>query len=185
MEKLLESKYIDDVYVDIDFDKKEIEHIVKDFDKFIFFNRRDELCKKETTIVPLLDSFIERYRIDGKILQTHVTNPLVKHETFRRLIDRSNELDTDIFSVTKLKKRLYWKNGIEINHDKNKLIETQELEEIYEENSCIYIFKANNFRKEKTRITKNSKMVEISQIEAIDIDEEWELKMCDSLLKHK
>ena len=28
MEKLLESKYIDDVYVDIDFDKKEIEHIL-------------------------------------------------------------------------------------------------------------------------------------------------------------
>ena len=38
------------------------------------------------------------------------------------------------------------KNGKPYNHDPNKLIRTQDLEPLYEENSGFYIFTKNSFK---------------------------------------
>ena len=64
------------------------------------------------------------------------TNPLVKAETFDKAI---NDFFTNLpkkdslFSVNKYQTRLWDKYGKAINHNKNILLKTQDLEPLYEE----------------------------------------------------
>ena len=49
------------------------------------------------------------------------------------------------FTVNAIQTRFYTKNGKPINHNPKKLIPTQELDKIYEENSNLYIFSKESF----------------------------------------
>ena len=52
-----------------------------------------------------------------------------------------------LFSVTEHRVRCYDKDRNPINHNPRKLIRTQDLSPIYEENSNFYIFSRNSFKK--------------------------------------
>ena len=117
-------------------------------------------------------------------LQTHSTNPLLKTETIDRAIEaffRQNKHDS-LFSVTELHTRLYWSVGTPVNHDPSKLTRTQDLEPIYEENSCLYIFSRESFNTKKNRIGESPMMFPIDRFEAVDIDEEYDFILAESIL---
>ena len=81
------------------------------------------------------------------------------------------------FSVTKIQERLYDANGIPVNHIIDELVQTQDLEPIYIENSGFYIFTKESFKKNNSRISEDSRMFETKFPENIDIDnfEDFEL----------
>ena len=56
-----------------------------------------------------------------------------------------------LFSVTKIQKRLYDQLGRAVNHKPEILLRTQDLPPLYEENSCIYIFKKEHLVDLRTR----------------------------------
>ncbi|MCC6298421.1 MAG: acylneuraminate cytidylyltransferase family protein [Anaerolineales bacterium] len=121
-------------------------------------------------------------------LQTHSTNPLLKPETVSNAIQLllTNYPNYDsLFSVTRLQTRLYDKDGNAINHNPKELIQTQDLPPVYEENSCIYIFKRENLIAKRHRISDKPLLFEIAADEAWDIDEELDFAICDFLLKRK
>ena len=62
-----------------------------------------------------------------------------------------------------------------MNHDPSKLLRTQDLEPWFEENSNIYIFTEESFKKTGARIGENAMMFEVPKFEAIDIDnpQDW------------
>lgn len=118
-------------------------------------------------------------------LQTHSTNPLLKHETVSRAIKSflaGYPNHDSLFSVTRLQTRLYDQHGRAINHDPAVLIQTQDLPPIFEENSCLYIFTRENLIKRHHRIGERPMMFEIDAEEAWDIDEELDFEICDFLL---
>jgi len=78
-----------------------------------------------------------------------------------------------LFSVTPVKTRFYWPDGTGINHDLRHLIRTQDLEPIYEENSCFYIFSRQTNLKHESRLGSRPMMFPIDRLEAADIDD-WE-----------
>ena len=121
-------------------------------------------------------------------LQTHSTNPLLKAETISRAIQAFHAnypaLDS-LFSVTRLRTRLYDQHGRAINHDPAVLIQTQDLPPVYEENSCLYIFTRQNLLRRHHRISEKPLMFEIDPEEAWDIDEELDFAICDFLLGQK
>ena len=119
-------------------------------------------------------------------LQTHSTNPLLRTETIDSSIKKFiNQSECDsLMGVTELKTRLYWPNGKGINHDPRKLIKTQELPPVYEENSCIYMFSRDMFLKRKQRIGDNPLFFPINPIEAIDIDEESDFLIAESIKRY-
>jgi N-acylneuraminate cytidylyltransferase len=86
-------------------------------------------------------------------------------------------------SVTEFKSRFYWPDGRGINHDPKNLIKTQELEPIYEENSCIYMFSRKTFLERKNRIGESPMLYPIDPIEAVDIDEESDFLIAESIKK--
>ena len=66
-----------------------------------------------------------------------------------------------------------WNSKLEpYNHKLNDEPTTQNLNELYNENSCFYIFSKKSFFKNMNRIGKRAKMIVLPQTESFDLDEE-------------
>lgn len=129
--------------------------------------------------------------VDGdQFLMTHVTNPLVRPETFDKAIScfhkalKNKECDS-LFSVNKMQERLYSDTGAPINHDPELLLPTQHLNPIYKENSNIYIFSRQIFLKRNTRIGSSPFMFEMDQTESIDIDNCQDWLIAEALIEKR
>ncbi|MBT3321190.1 MAG: acylneuraminate cytidylyltransferase family protein [Anaerolineae bacterium] len=121
-------------------------------------------------------------------LQTHSTNPLLRSETITAGIQAFFEgypAQDSLFSVTRLQTRLYDRHGAAINHNPKKLIQTQDLPPVYEENSCIYLFNRENLIEFNHRVGKNPLLFEIPALEAVDIDEESDFEIADILMRQR
>lgn len=181
MESLGRSRFISEVIINTD--SPEIaEDAERNFGATIHM-RPDWLCGDMVGPSPLLEYDIER--TDGEyFLQTHSTNPMLTTETIDTAIQAffgQSHCDS-LFSVTPLKTRMYWSDGRGINHDPDRLIRTQDLEPIYEENSCMYVFSRASFTERRNRIGRNPMMFDMDRYEAIDIDEEYDFAFAEALM---
>ena len=170
MEALSKCKHIKEIVINTD--SLEIaDNAKKHFDVKIL-KRPDFLLGDMVGIQPLIEYDLSQ--TNGEYyLQTHSTNPLLKAETIDKAIETffaQNDYDA-LFSVTSVKTRFYWKDGTGINHNPKHLIRTQDLEPIYEENSCFYIFSKKTNQKVKNRLGSKSLMFPIDRFEATDIDD--------------
>jgi CMP-N-acetylneuraminic acid synthetase len=121
-------------------------------------------------------------------LQTHSTNPLLRPQTISAAIlaFMANRASKDsLFGVTELRTRLYDQHGGAINHNPQELLRTQDLQPIYEENSCLYIFTRENLLKHKHRIGATPLLFPIPRDEAWDIDEEFDFQVVDFLMRQR
>ena len=119
-------------------------------------------------------------------LQTHSTNPLLKPETISKAIQSliSNLPAYDsLFSVTRLQTRLWDQLTLPVNHNPDILLRTQDLPPIYEENSCLYIFKRETLLQRRNRLGERPLMFEIDRNEAWDIDEELDFQIAEFLIR--
>ncbi len=118
-------------------------------------------------------------------LQTHSTNPLLRPETIRAAIaaffEAYPEKDS-LFGVTRLQTRLWDGEGKPLNHDPQVLLRTQDLEPVFEENSCLYIFERELFQQRRNRLGLRPLLYEIAPEESWDIDEELDFKVAEALL---
>jgi CMP-N-acetylneuraminic acid synthetase len=124
-------------------------------------------------------------RTDADIyLQTHATNPLLKAETIahalKLFVESEGEYDS-LFSVNAFQSRFYTNEGVPVNHDPEDLIPTQDLDPVYEENSCIYVFTSESFAKKNRRIGLKPLMFPTPNIESIDIDDEFTFRLAELL----
>ena len=183
LESLSKSQYIDEIIINTD--SEEIaENASANFD-VIILKRPEELCGDMVSMSPLIKHDIS-HTSGSLFLQTHSTNPLVKTETIDRAIETFYKLsDHDsLFTVTPMWTRIFWKDGEPINHDPDNLIRTQDLDPIYEENSCLYLFSRDIFNKRENRLGFNPKMMVMDPIESIDIDEEHDFQLAEYFINH-
>lgn len=185
---LLKSEYIKEVVINTDI-KSIAEEVTELFKNVRVIDRPKELCGDYISINSLIA--YDMSQSEGEhFLQTHSTNPLLTTETINKAILKyfnNFEKFDSLFSVTRLQKRFYTPNGSPINHDpKDHLLRTQDLPSIYEENSCIYIFSRDSFKKANNhRIGLKPQMFEINLHESIDIDEESDFILAEALYKIK
>ena len=122
-------------------------------------------------------------------LQTHSTNPLLGVETINHAIAlflRGYPRQHDsLFSVTPIHTRLWDTKGRALNHDPNRLIRTQDLPPLYEENSCLYLFSAETLVETGSRIGVRPLLFPIAAEEAWDIDEELDFHFAEYLYRHR
>lgn len=118
-------------------------------------------------------------------LQTHSTNPLLRPETISRalrtFIEHYPAYDS-LFSVTRVQTRFWDALARPVNHNPAILLRTQDLPPLYEENSCLYLFKRQTLELHRTRIGERPYLFEIEKTEAQDIDEESDFLIADLLL---
>ncbi len=188
MQSLLASKYIEKVAIDTDSDI-----IAKDAkenfgDKVIIIDRPKEIQGDFVSMNNIIEYDLSQ--LDGvHFIQTHSTNPLVRHTTIDKAIEQYfDELDKydSLFSVTRLQTRLYDKKAKPINHNPNELLRTQDLEPLFEENSNFYIFSKQAFADaDHKRIGLKPQIFEVNKLEAVDIDEPEDFKLAELLHIHK
>jgi CMP-N-acetylneuraminic acid synthetase len=186
MDTLLRSKYINKVVVNTDGDKIKSDLLLNYKERVIVIDRNLEVCGNYVSMNKVIESDI--IKIDSDIyIQTHSTNPLLKTSTIDSAIKKMISLletnkNASIFSVLKTQKRFYKKDVTPMNHDPKMLV-TQHLEPIYEENSCFYIFTKESFFNNESRIGSTPFMFEIDKIESTDIDEPEDFIIAEVLHK--
>ena len=186
MDTLLQSKYINKVVVNTDGDKIKSDLLSNYKERVIVIDRNLEVCGNYVSMNKVIESDI--IKIDSDIyIQTHSTNPLLKTSTIDSAIKKMISLletnkNASIFSVLKTQKRFYKKDVTPMNHDPKMLV-TQHLESIYEENSCFYIFTKESFFNNESRIGSTPFMFEIDKIESTDIDEPEDFIIAEVLHK--
>jgi CMP-N-acetylneuraminic acid synthetase len=185
MEALSKSKYIQEIIVNTD--SPEIaENAKNNFEKITILERPDFLLGDMVTIQPLIAYDLSQ--TNGEFfLQTHSTNPLVTTETIDKAIEvffSQTEHDA-LFSVTEIRQRFYWKDGSGVNHDRRVLIRTQDLDPIFHENSCFYIFSRETNIKTQSRLGDNPLMFPMDRLEAADIDDMEDFYWAEFLLQRR
>lgn len=174
LDTLLRSSFIDNVIVNTDSLKIE-EDINDNFSgKVLVINRPQSLCGDYVSMNEIIKHDINHFPSDI-YLQTHSTNPLLELDTIDNALKKMTSFISDkqydsIFSVTKIQKRFYKKDATPMNHNPKMLV-TQHLEPIFEENSCFFIFTKKSFEDNAGRIGSKPFMFEINKIEATDIDD--------------
>ncbi len=121
-------------------------------------------------------------------LQTHSTNPLLKIETIERAIAELREAvpaHDSLFGVTRLQTRLWDGLARPLNHNPNILLRTQDLPPVFEENSCLYLFRRETLVARHNRIGDRPILFEIDRLEAQDIDEEADFVLAEMLYRRR
>lgn len=163
-----------------------VEGISERFPAVRLIQRPSHLCADRVPMNEILLHDIEQVPADF-YLQTHSTNPLLSPETISQAIQAflADRERTSLFSVTRMQTRLWTEDGKPINHNPAELLRTQDLPPIFEENSCIYLFKRETLLNYKNRLGDKPRVFEIDPAEAWDIDEELDMTIVESLLARR
>lgn len=144
-------------------------------------DRKPELCGDTVSMNLILADDIAAVSADT-YLMTHTTNPMLSAETIHAALARYSAglaagTADSLFTVNKIQTRFYREDASPVNHDPDNLIQTQDLEPWFEENSNLYIFSAPSFATTKARIGKKPLLHVMDKMEAVDIDtpEDWAL----------
>ncbi|MEA3510348.1 MAG: acylneuraminate cytidylyltransferase family protein [Actinomycetota bacterium] len=169
------------IYVDTD-----DAHIAADagtLDDVVVIRRRPDLIGDGVSVNLLIKAFLEAHDCEH-VIQTHATNPLLRAGTVDAAVDQyfSDGSTSSLFAVTRHQARFYLGDMTAINHDPAELLPTQDLAPLYMENSNFYIFSRDGFLEHDRRVTDDTAMFEMDPIEAIDIDEERDFEMAETLL---
>ncbi|WP_254822990.1 cytidylyltransferase domain-containing protein [Haloglomus halophilum] len=174
---------VDEIVVNTD--SPEIGSEAKEFDATVI-DRPEQL---QGDYVPMNDIILyDVERVDADLyLQTHCTNPLLRSGTIRDAVAmlEENESCDSVFSVTSLQTRLWDDNCRPINHERDQLQRTQDLDPVYEENSNIYLFTQDSVESRENRIGDRPMMFPMEEEEAIDIDEPIDFRIAEFLHKDR
>ncbi|MDC1279819.1 acylneuraminate cytidylyltransferase family protein [Pelagibacteraceae bacterium] len=182
LDTLIAIKEIDHVIINTDARETLLEKGLIETDRVIIRNRKQEICGDTISMNLIIQDDIENINADI-YLMTHTTNPLISGNTIKEALEsflkNLNNKDRNIdslFTVDKIQNRFYRKNCSAVNHDPNNLLRTQDLEPWFEENSNLYIFTKESFKRTKARIGKKPMMYETPKFESIDIDtkDDWD-----------
>jgi CMP-N-acetylneuraminic acid synthetase len=181
VQSLLETARVNRVVIDTDSEVIGVDAAAA-FPEVEVLDRPEEL---RGGMVPMNDVLLNDVRrLDADLfLQTHSTNPFLRSVSIDDAIERLQEDGTadSLFSVTRLQTRLWSADGVPMNHDRDRLVRTQDLEPLYEENSCIYIFSRKSLEKTGNRIGDRPILYELPAHEAWDIDDESDFFIAEAM----
>lgn len=155
------------------------------FSKVKIWERPEELRGHHISMNSIIANELSHLEGDH-FLQTHATNPLLGAETIRKAISAyfdQKEHDA-LFSVTSRRSRFYDDKSLPVNHNPKKLINTQDLAPLYEENSCLYLFSREAFHAGvNNRLGVSPAMFVTHPYESHDIDTEEDFVLAELLWK--
>ena len=175
-DKLNNLSDVEKIIINTDAEEKKILDTLKDSSKLIIRKRASALIGHEISMNKILQDDIRDIK-SSIYLMTHSTNPLISIRTIEQAIVKFKEILIEgkydsLFSVTKVQERFYRGDGSPVNHNPKNLIQTQDLEPWFSENSNLYLFTSSSFNSTNARIGKYPYLFETSKTETIDIDTE-------------
>lgn len=173
---LLKSKKIDDVYVYCS--NEEIKKYIPEGVKYL--KRSESLDQDTTKMNEVLKCFANEVKADIYVM-THTTAPFISVESIEKGIDSVAGGEHDSSFAAKKIQDFLWKDGVPFNYELDNIPRTQDLPPLYEETSGFYIYKSNVINNFGRRIGNNPYIVEVSEIEAVDIDELEDFMIADAI----
>ena len=169
-------------HIVVNTDSEEVVEKVKPFPKVIIHERPMELRGHQVPMNAVLAHDLGMLG-EGHYLQTHVTNPLLTGETVTRAVTAyfaGLAGHDSLFSATPIQNRFFFPNGTPVNHDPAVLMNTQDLDPLYEENSCIYLFSFRSFfENNRNRVGRRYAMFPMTKLESCDIDTEEDFLLAE------
>lgn len=157
------------------------EEICKYIPEGIKFLKRDSYLDLSTTSFnKVLSTFAEKVKADFYIL-THATAPFISAETFYKTIEiiKTGKYDS-VLTVSELKEFL-WKNNEPFNYSPEDIPRTQDLEPLYSETCGMYAYSRNLILNENRRIGHRPYLLNVSKIEALDVNEPIDFEICNAV----
>lgn len=190
LDSLLAVEEIDEVVINTDARHILAENGLTDGPRVTIRDRKPELIGDTVSMNLILADDIAAVEA-GTYLMTHTTNPMLSAETIGAALARYREQTAagtadSLFTVNRIQTRFYREDGSPVNHDPDNLVQTQDLEPWYEENSCLYLFSRESFAATDARIGKAPVMHETPALESVDIDtpDDWDLACAVAAIKH-
>ncbi len=124
----------------------------------------------------------------GLILQTHATNPFLSATTVMAAITALRAAwpaHDSLVAVSRRHVRLWDHRGQPLNHDPGRLLPTQDLAPVFEENSCLYLFTTETLRTHANRIGVRPLMWATPPLESLDIDDEADFALAEAWHAHR
>lgn len=149
------------------------------------FLKRDPYYDLSTTpFNEVLISFAELIDADVYVL-THATAPFMTAKSISIGVDKvkSNKYDSAV-AVNKLQE-FVWKDGRPFNYDLENIPRTQDLEALYTETCGLYVYTKDLILNKKRRIGDTPYLVEVSKIEACDINTLSDFLIADAIFQMK
>ena len=173
LDTLLSIEEIDKIIINTDARQILFANGLEESSRILIRARKPELCGDEVSMNRIIEDDIDAVPADT-YLMTHTTNPLLSALTIKEAVDAYEAApDKDsLFTVNRYQTRFYRADGTAVNHDPSNLVQTQDLETWYEENSCLYLFGKESFEKTNARIGTSPLLFETPLIESADIDDE-------------
>ncbi len=185
---LQSSALISEIIIDTD-SPVIMEQCAETFPDVVVVERPIDLRDGDIAMNRIIEHDLE-YTTANVLLQTHSTNPLLSVAAVDEVVQTYFDEDCDsVFTVTRLQQRL-WRHGnagtpAAVNHDPDVLLRTQDLEPLFIENSCAFVFSRQLIIETGVRIGARPRMVETDPIESLDIDEEPDFVLAEAMWEQR
>jgi CMP-N-acetylneuraminic acid synthetase len=139
-----------------------------------YIRREKHLIGDTVSVCNLIEDFISKQNISEPFAQIHVTTPNLSEKTLVDAYEKIKDYDS-VISCEVYQNRFWAKEKYgfyPIFHNPLKLEQTQDLTELYKENSAFYIMRPEVFIKIKSRIGINPYFYNVDSTESMDIDTE-------------
>ena len=190
LDSLLAVDEIDEVVINTDARDILAENGLTDGPRVRIRDRKPELCGDTVSMNLILADDVANVPAETYVM-THTTNPMLSSATIAQALELYRTKTADgtadsLFTVNKIQTRFYRADCSPVNHDPDNLVQTQDLEPWFEENSCLYIFSAGSFAATDARIGRKPVMFETPHLESVDIDtpDDWDIACAVAAIKH-
>ena len=111
----------------------------------------------------------------------HATAPFQKSQSIDEAVRRVKSGEYDSAVAVKKMQEFIWKNGMPMNYTIEKIPRTQDLEPLYVETTGMYVYTKEVIRTLRRRIGNKPYMLQVSEIEAIDINNPVDFEIANAI----
>ena len=176
LRSLLQVKSIDEIFVFCSED-----HVAGLHPSIRYLKRDVALDSPETPILAVMESFARNVHADIYLL-AHATAPFLSPSSLEKVIEavKSKEFDSSLTVLST--KEFIWENGRPQNYDVSQIPRTQDMNPICIETTGAYAYTSAVISQGR-RVGERPFLVEVSKIEAIDINDYEDWQIADALYR--
>lgn len=156
------------------------------FSKVIVYDRNQENASDTASTEAVILEYLQTstHLENDLLLLVQATSPLTQAEDFEKALNALKSSDADSLLTTVRTKRFYWQeNGIPLNYKISNRPRRQDFDGWLMENGAFYINKVGNILKDKNRLSGKILPYEMSGFTSIEIDEEDDWLIAESLMR--
>ncbi|MEY8766340.1 MULTISPECIES: acylneuraminate cytidylyltransferase [Francisella] len=185
LEALQNSTSIEKVFVATDCE--EIKLVVDNFgfDKVSIYDRDYENANDTSSSESVMLEFIKKHTFedDDLFFLVQATSPFTQSKDFDMALETLKKQNANSLLTCVRTKRFFWDNdAVPLNYNYKERPRRQDFAGLFMENGAFYINTIGNIKKEKNRLSGKVAIHEMKEFTAVEIDEEDDWEIAESLM---